>query len=86
MVLLQGADDLLVKIWSAADGRLLGTLRGHSAEITDLAVSPDNRLLAAGSCDKVIRVWSLLTLAPVAVLLGHTAMVTSLRVSTPSFG
>lgn len=74
-----GADDLLVKIWSASDGRLLGTLRGHSAEITDLAVSPDNGLLAAGSCDKVIRVWCLQTLAPVAVLLGHTAMVTSLR-------
>ncbi|CAN7983895.1 unnamed protein product [Ixodes pacificus] len=74
-----GADDLLVKIWSACDGRLLVTLRGHSAEITDLAVSPDNRLLASGSCDKVIRVWCLQTLAPVAVLLGHTAMVTSLR-------
>ncbi|XP_064473415.1 bromodomain and WD repeat-containing protein 3-like [Ornithodoros turicata] len=74
-----GADDLLVKIWCATDGRLLATLRGHSAEITDLAVSPDNGLLAAGSCDKVIRVWCLQTLAPVAVLLGHTAMVTSLR-------
>ncbi|XP_029821926.2 PH-interacting protein [Ixodes scapularis] len=74
-----GADDLLVKIWSACDGRLLVTLRGHSAEITDLAVSPDNGLLASGSCDKVIRVWCLQTLAPVAVLLGHTAMVTSLR-------
>lgn len=74
-----GADDLLVKIWSATDGRLLATLRGHSAEITDLAVSPDNGLLAAGSCDKGIRVWCLQTLAPVAVLVGHTAMVTSLR-------
>lgn len=69
-------------MWSATDGRLLATLRGHSAEITDLAVSPDNGLLAAGSCDKVIRVWCLATLAPVAVLLGHTAMVASLRVST----
>ncbi|XP_035213977.1 PH-interacting protein-like isoform X2 [Stegodyphus dumicola] len=74
-----GADDLLVKIWSAVDGRLLAALRGHSAEITDMAVNYENTLLAAGSCDKTIRVWCLRTTAPVAVLHGHTGMVTSLQ-------
>ncbi|KAG8189872.1 hypothetical protein JTE90_023378 [Oedothorax gibbosus] len=74
-----GADDLLVKIWSALDGRLLSALRGHSAEITDMAVNHENTLLAAGSCDKTIRVWCLRTTAPVAVLSGHTGMVTSLQ-------
>lgn len=63
--LFQGADDLLVKIWSAVTGRLLSTLRGASAEIADLAVSYDNTLLAAGSCDKIVRVWCLRTTAPV---------------------
>ena len=62
---ITGADDRLVKVWSALDGRLLATLRGAGAEITDLAVSGDNTLLAAGSCDKVIRVWDLQTTAPV---------------------
>jgi WD40 repeat protein len=63
---IQGADDLLVKIWSALTGRLLATLRGASAEIADLAVSYDNTLLAAGSCDKIVRVWCLRTTAPVS--------------------
>ena len=51
--LIQGADDNLVKIWSSCDGRLLATLRGHSAEISDITVNCENTLLAAGSCDKV---------------------------------
>ena len=50
---LQGADDNLVKLWSSYDGRLLATLRGHSGEISDLAINRENTLIAAGSCDKV---------------------------------
>ena len=77
----QGADDQLVKIWQSSDGRLKATLRGHSAEITDLDVNYENTMLASGSCDKVIRVWCLRTKAPVIVLTGHTGMITSLQVS-----
>lgn len=63
---VQGADDLLVKVWSVIDGRLLATLRGASAEITDIAVNTENTLLAAGSIDKILRVWCLQTTAPVS--------------------
>ena len=70
-----------MKIWSAGTGRLLATLRGHAAEITDLAVNYENTVLAVGSCDKLIRVWCLATTSPVAVLHGHTGMITSLQVS-----
>ncbi|KAL8181044.1 UNVERIFIED_CONTAM: Bromodomain and WD repeat-containing protein 3, partial [Gekko kuhli] len=76
-----GSDDCLVKIWATDDGRLLSTLRGHSAEISDMAVNYENTLLAAGSCDKVVRVWCLRTCAPVAVLLGHSASITSIQFS-----
>ena len=79
----QGSDDCLVKIWSSFDGSLHSTLRGHSAEITDLAVSYENTLIAAGSCDKTIRVWCLRTCAPVAVLQGHSGSITSLQVNSP---
>ncbi|NWS41910.1 BRWD3 protein, partial [Probosciger aterrimus] len=75
------SDDCLVKIWATDDGRLLSTLRGHSAEISDMAVNYENTLLAAGSCDKVVRVWCLRTCAPVAVLLGHSASITSIQFS-----
>ncbi|XP_018496053.1 bromodomain and WD repeat-containing protein 3 [Galendromus occidentalis] len=74
-----GADDDLVKIWSAIDGRLVATLRGHASALTDLTLSPDNSMIASGSLDKTIRVWCLKTLRPVAVLIGHTSMVTSLK-------
>nr|XP_053636652.1 bromodomain and WD repeat-containing protein 3-like [Cherax quadricarinatus] len=77
--IITGADDTLVKIWSILDGRLLATLRGASAEISDLAIDSENRLIAAGSCDKIIRVWNLQTLAPIAVLSSHTGMITALQ-------
>lgn len=69
-----------MKIWATDDGRLLATLRGHSAEISDMAVNYENTLIAAGSCDKVVRVWCLRTCAPVAVLQGHSASITSIQV------
>lgn len=77
--ILTGADDLLVKLWSALDGRLLATFRGASAEITDMAVNLDNTLLAAGSLDRILRVWDIQTCAPVAVLTAHTGMITSVN-------
>ncbi|EAW48717.1 pleckstrin homology domain interacting protein, isoform CRA_a [Homo sapiens] len=75
-----GSDDCLVKIWATDDGRLLATLRGHAAEISDMAVNYENTMIAAGSCDKMIRVWCLRTCAPLAVLQGHSASITSLQV------
>uniref|UniRef100_A0A671LD81 PH-interacting protein-like n=1 Tax=Sinocyclocheilus anshuiensis TaxID=1608454 RepID=A0A671LD81_9TELE len=78
---LNGSDDCLVKIWATDNGRLLATLRGHAAEISDMAVNYENTLLAAGSCDKMIRVWCLQTCAPLAVLEGHSASITSLQFS-----
>ncbi|XP_059154571.1 bromodomain and WD repeat-containing protein 3-like [Physella acuta] len=74
-----GADDALVKIWSVYDMRLLATLRGHSAEITDMAVSYENTYLASGSCDKVVRIWCLRSKAPAAVLQAHSSMITSVQ-------
>ena len=66
-------------MWGASNGRLYFTFRGASAEISDMAVSEDNRLLAAGSTDKIIRVWCLQTAAPVAVLSKHTGTITALH-------
>ena len=45
--LITGSDDLLVKIWSAATGMLLRTCRGHEREITYLAASADDALVAS---------------------------------------
>uniref|UniRef100_A0AAQ4NQY6 Bromo domain-containing protein n=1 Tax=Gasterosteus aculeatus aculeatus TaxID=481459 RepID=A0AAQ4NQY6_GASAC len=74
-----GSDDCLVKIWATDDGRLLATLRGHSAEICDMAVNHENTLIASASCDKTIRVWCLRTCAPMTVLQAHGASITSIQ-------
>ncbi|MGH0131078.1 UNVERIFIED_CONTAM: hypothetical protein FKN15_044990, partial [Acipenser sinensis] len=80
----QGSDDCLVKIWATDNGRLLATLRGHVAEISDMAVNYENTMIAVGSCDKMIRVWCLQTCAPLAVLEGHEASITSLQKQDPT--
>ncbi|XP_020710625.2 PH-interacting protein isoform X2 [Athalia rosae] len=77
--IMTGADDLLVKVWSAIDGRLLATFRGASSEIMDIAVNFNNTLLAAGSLDRILRVWCFQTMSPVAVLSGHSGMITSVN-------
>lgn len=69
-----------MKIWATDDGRLLATLRGHAAEISDMTVNYENTLIASASCDKVIRVWCLRTCAPITVLQGHAASITSIQV------
>lgn len=43
--------------------------RGHEAELTDLAVSCDNKMVASSSNDYTIRVWSLKVDACVLALL-----------------
>lgn len=77
--IITGADDLLVKLWSAIDGRLLTTFRGASAEITDIAINLENTMLAAGSLDRILRVWDLQTASVIAVLGGHSGMITSVN-------
>lgn len=62
-----------------SSGRLLLTLRGHCSVITDLAVSPDNSLLASSSDDKTVRVWDPCSGATLAVLRGHEASVNLVR-------
>lgn len=60
-----------MKVWSALDGRLLATLRGAGAEITDVCASADGALLACGSVERLVRVWCLASGAPRAVLAAH---------------
>ena len=45
--MFSGSDDSLVKMWCTRSGRLLRSFRGHSGYITDLAVAPDNSLVAS---------------------------------------
>ncbi|KAK9915369.1 hypothetical protein WJX75_008121 [Coccomyxa subellipsoidea] len=77
--IITGSDDRLVKIWSVETALLLLSCRGHEGEVTDLALSSDNGIVASSSNDTTIRCWDMTEGqlgVPVAVLLGHTAPVT----------
>lgn len=50
-------DDGLLKIWEGNTGLLQFTIRGHSKEISDLAMLPSANLMASSSTDGEVRVW-----------------------------
>lgn len=74
--LITGSDDRNVKMWCVRSCFLLCLCRGHTGDITDLAVNQSNTLFASASNDFSIRVWSMKTGLPVNVLYGHQKPVT----------
>jgi WD40 repeat protein len=58
-------DDMLVKLWDAATGRLIHTMAGHAKRTPQghvtalyaLAVSPDGKYLASGDRIGAVRIW-----------------------------
>eukprot|EP00966_Prymnesium_polylepis_P147503 3407372-Prymnesium_polylepis.1 len=76
-LLITGSDDANVKVWSVDSGLLQYTLRGHTAEITELAIAPANHLLVSASNDGTARVWRLHEGTPEAVLAAHNHSVNS---------
>jgi WD40 repeat protein len=50
-------DGVNIKIVDASTGRLLHTLSGHRGTVTDVAFSPDGRLLASGDSDGLVIIW-----------------------------
>lgn len=57
------------------------TLRGHSAAVTSVAITPDGRIGLSASEDKTIRVWDLERGACTGELTGHVAGITSIAIS-----
>ncbi|KAJ8565839.1 hypothetical protein K7X08_008415 [Anisodus acutangulus] len=75
---ITGSDDRLVKVWSMETRLCLASCRGHQGDITDLAVSSNNALVASASNDYSIRVWRLPDGLPISVLRGHNGAVTAI--------
>jgi WD40 repeat protein len=61
---------------------LILTFTGHTDDINDLDLSPDEKLLASGSNDKSIIVWDVLTAKTYKTLTGFEWKVTSIEFSS----
>ncbi|KAH8043384.1 hypothetical protein SO694_00019239 [Aureococcus anophagefferens] len=61
------------RIFSAVDGALLTTLRGHTNGVHCCEFSPDGARVVTASYDRTARVWDAATGATLMTLRGHTA-------------
>ena len=59
--LASASRDHTVKLWDAATGQVVRTLRGHAEPVHGVAFSPDGRRIASASFDRTIKLWDAAT-------------------------
>lgn len=69
-----------IEIWRVDDGVCVEQISGHINRITDLAFSPDGRLVVSSSDDRTVRVWNIDTGQSIGVFQ-HKAAVNAVAVS-----
>jgi WD40 repeat protein/serine/threonine protein kinase len=70
--LVPGSDDFTAKVWEAATGRELLTLKGHSERIWSVAFSPDGQRIVTGSHDHTAKVWEAASGKELITFTGHS--------------
>ena len=71
------SDDATAKLWDAATGSLLRTLRGHTHYVFSIVFSPRAALALTGSFDETVRLWCSRSGALLRTLPAHSDPVTS---------
>jgi WD40 repeat protein len=73
-VIASASNDRTVRLWSAADGALLGVLAGHPEPVTAVEFSRDGSIIASAGYDKTVRVWRVDTRREERLLRGEAQM------------
>jgi WD40 repeat protein len=74
--LLSGHHDGSLRVWDAAQGQEIATLRGHTSTVASVAFSPDGDRLVSASHDHTVKLWDIDACEVVLTLTGHTGEVT----------
>ena len=82
--MVSGSDDSTIKIWDAATGREMQTLKGHRGWVTSVAFSADSKLVVSGSDNSTIKIWDAATGRETQTLKGYRSWVTSVAFSADS--
>jgi WD40 repeat protein len=61
----------LIRIFNTATWKQIAILEGHTNWVTNISLSPNNRLLASASLDSTARLWNLKTNLPIGLPLQH---------------
>lgn len=73
--------DMTARLWDAATGVVLHTLKGHLGGVGSVVFSPDGKQVMSGSSDYVVRLWDVATGAALQTLEGHWGCVSSMAFS-----
>ena len=57
-LLFAACDDGVIRLWDTLKGVCVGGLYGHTANISDVRVSPDGKAVATSSFDSTVKIWN----------------------------
>ncbi|KAJ1511722.1 Transducin (beta)-like 3 [Coelomomyces lativittatus] len=73
------SQDKTVKIWSVANGELIGVCQGHKRGVWKCDFAPLEQILATCSGDKTIKLWNLKDFSCIRTFEGHSSSIVSVR-------
>ncbi len=90
---VSGSHDRTLRVWDLSpltgaggqdshrlSAKPVHTLRGHAAEISAVAITPDGQRAVSASLDYTLKIWDLVSGQPINTLAGHTNGVSSVAI------